>query len=101
MIVFSRAISRRMLLRSLGFSSCCVAVLNLSRNSSCLSSSRRASISLFSHSRISWAFIACRLLAPSGSELLVADHEPGPDRELRRGQCHRLARGLLVDPLQL
>ena len=45
-----------------------------------------ASISLFSHSRISWAFIACRLLAPSGSELLVADHEPGPDRKLRRRQ---------------
>src|SRR6185436_5612147 len=91
--------SRRMLPMRLGFSSCIVAVLNLSRNSSSSSSPSRATISLSSHSRISPAFMSCS--SSSGPELLVADHELGPDRQLRGRQVHGLPRGLLVDSLEL
>src|SRR5687768_17097585 len=89
--------SRRMCRISRGFSSCMVALRNLSLNSSSLSSPSRAVISEFSNSRISSAFMRFS----SGPELLLADHEPGLDRQLGRRQVHGLARGFFVDPLQL
>src|SRR6478752_2118153 len=97
-MVFNRAMSFRMLLIRRGFSSCIVAPRKRSRNSSSFSSPRRAAISLFSHSRMSSAFIS---LSSSGPDLLVADHEAGLDRQLRRRQLHGLPGGLLVDALEL
>src|SRR5690606_3970580 len=90
--VFTRALSRRTRRASWVLSSCPVAFCMRSENCSLCSSTRCACSS--------WAdFSRCSLMVAISAHR--PGHELGGDRELGGGQAERLARGRLVDALDL